>query len=330
MYQIKRFFGISAKIVGRSHELQNKLCEDFVVVENNSKHQIMVLCDGISSVKYGLEGAKLVSKKVSFFLEQHDVDDFESLDALKKAMMHSVFDMLKQKAIQTQCNPTEYATTLCFVKNSPKGQIIGQLGDSQAFAFNHMKDIFHIPLKHKEFANYTHHVAKENADQHLDIFSFPKNTFKYFIVCSDGAAHSLVSFEKYKPVFANAIDLIVKGFTDRSIADLEKQIQNYLMPMLKMKTLDDCALGVLGLCELNFDSDIKGDSLEFTKLLECVSFTQKRDEDLLKQKLLILLDMLALQKNGIFLTYENFKTKNKTDFKNARYHFQKLKEVFFS
>jgi serine/threonine protein phosphatase PrpC len=327
--KIKRFFTLSANIAGRLHLQQGGVCEDVIVSDDNSKYQIIVLCDGVSSVKYGLEGAKLIANKALFFLATHQLSDFNSIDEFKYQLMQSIFELIQSKASEYQCKPEDFAATLCFAKNTKDEQIIGQLGDSQAFAFNQQNDIFHIPLKKSEYANYTHHAAKSNAHEYLEVHSFKKNTYKYFMLCSDGAAHSLVS-NKSTVTFSNAVDVIIKGLSTYTKEYLEEQMNKNLMPMLQSKTHDDCALAFLGLCELNIsqEADFEENSPIYQKLLECLCFTTQKDVELLKLKAKLLSHIFKLKKQKIEPTYQQVILNEKFPSK-MRYHFAKLSSIIF-
>lgn len=96
---------------GKGHSHRKQPYQDAVVVDHAGDILIIALADGVSSVRYGKEGADLATAAAVLYLKSEIVNQTPDTDMLHRAVNAAAAELLKASEAAA-CAPSQFATTL--------------------------------------------------------------------------------------------------------------------------------------------------------------------------------------------------------------------------
>ena len=179
-----RSWGMS--VIGKSHIKLNIKNQDAWLSKSFYGGDVVVVADGLGSHKYSDRGSIAICKAILSIAKIYSHLKYINIERLLKRIHSKWIDNLKK------VSANEASTTVLFVIQYRKETIVCQLGDGMIMGFYENKNSF-IMQENKEelFSNTTHSLREKFDVKYWKIKRFQANTFKTFILSTDGISDDL-------------------------------------------------------------------------------------------------------------------------------------------
>lgn len=204
----------------KTNDLPN---QDFILIDENERHLIVTISDGLGSSINSLEGASLACKVVGNYFKA----PLQTLDPL---LIKAVIPVEWDKIIRIKTgkrNDYRTANSFVIILKQERKIIIGRLGDVYLAV---RIDGIHIPLANfeKEFINETKCLGSEFKHEYeILLYSFQNNVD--FLLASDGIGDELLS-DKIVPLF---------DYLKTKYSNVERKQRNRVLKKEIVQTLND-------------------------------------------------------------------------------------------
>jgi len=259
MIKFKQIRIASAFVQGRGHLSKKIPCQDRVHSFRKNNFATIALADGAGSCLHSEKGAELATKEISKIIYSSFNDFFKNKVNVPKCIISQLKKRLSKFSEKYNIPIKELSSTLLFVCIKDNRYIAGHIGDGVIGYKNTDNDI--NVLSHPEngeYSNSTYFVTSFNAHKYLRIYQGNLNEIEGFILMSDGSEESL--YDKRKKVLSPANLQMINWLDNHSSKEVNKALKMNLNNSIKMRTFDDCSLGIIKISEtkLNmiFDFDI--------------------------------------------------------------------------
>jgi hypothetical protein len=249
----------SAFVQGRGHNKQNIPCQDRTFSSSYGEVSIIALADGAGSCKLSHIGAEMVTKKIAELL----ISNFDKLyltDYIKiqHFLISNLIITLDKYAIENKTNIKDLSSTLLFVAINNNNYIAGHLGDGVIGYKNTANEITVLSRpENGEYSNSTFFVPSEKSYKHFRIFKGDMNNIEGFIVMSDGSEESL--YNKRTNILSSACLQMLNWLDKYSAQTVNKALHYNLEKFIKMKTYDDCSIGLIKFVEFDIQQIFEAD-----------------------------------------------------------------------
>lgn len=258
---LSRWACAGAKVIGRSHELNDGRCEDRWSKRRRScggmYGEVVAACvsDGAGSVSFGYIGASVVSSTLTKWLVRNfSLAVSMSTEEIKSILMPHLLSKIRRIASSKQTTLRNFAATIVAVAVAEDGSGIAiHLGDGGIVGrFGSVLRPVCVPMK-GEFANETFFVSDRDAADRMRILRWgPCDTCnsepecesaRGFLLFSDGLETSLL--HRTTQEVAPAASTMLSWLDKYPELDVEAAIQSNLNDVFRLRTMDDCTLVLL-------------------------------------------------------------------------------------
>lgn len=230
-------------VIGRSHEKEQKPCQDRVFTLNRDGRSFVGVCDGAGSASHSQYGAEKVLEVVAHLMI-NNFTDFLLLepDTLKEIILEEVKQALTLLAEEHHVSPSALASTLLFVISDEHHFISGHIGDGLIVALTDTLLIHSYP-ENGDYENVTYFTTSSDALQHFRIQIGELSEKQGFCLMSDGTSSTM--YRKQDNTIAPAIMTIAAWLRDHDEQVVTEAINQNLYKVIRQKTFDDCALAIM-------------------------------------------------------------------------------------
>jgi len=237
----------SAFVQGRGHIKNNTPCQDrtYSIIDEKNNFSFLALADGAGSCKLSHIGAEIVTKKVAeLFHENYDKLLLLESENVKKYIISNLIIKLDEYAKKEKINIKDLSSTLLFVAIKNDSYISGHLGDGVIgyLTNNDEIEVLSYP-ENGEFSNATYFVPSNDSHNFLKLFRGKLDKVNGFVLMSDGSEESL--YDKKNKQLAPVNSQMINWLSDNSSEKVQEALKNNLEKVIKMKTFDDCSIGIL-------------------------------------------------------------------------------------
>ena len=243
--KLRRWKGVAASRRGRGHIADGVPCQDQSLYIERRGIVLAAVADGAGSARLSERGAKSVLKVASSYFCSR-ARSWADSKSVVVGLLSACQRELGVVASELGCSVEDLATTLVFVAASPMQVLAGRVGDGVIVGRrgNEMVILAAAGEHEGEFHNETVFVTSPGVEALVWSAVFPRKEFDGFALMSDGAAESLHrrSDGAVAPAVKNALAWLERHSAD----DVRVAVEENLMPVLLLRTHDDCSLALMG------------------------------------------------------------------------------------
>lgn len=255
MIKVKQIRIASAFVQGRGHLSKKIPCQDRVYSSRKNTVATIALADGAGSCMYSDKGAEIVTKEISKIINSVFNGIFDNKIDTQKYIISSLTRKLLEYSKRNSISIKELSSTLLFVSIKDNRYIAGHIGDG-VIGYKNIKNNINV-LSHPdngEYSNSTYFVTSPNAHKYLRIYKGNLNEIDSFILMSDGSEESL--YDKRNKFLSPANLQMIKWLDNNSSKEVSKALKMNLNHSIKMRTFDDCSLGIIKISETKLQNII--------------------------------------------------------------------------
>lgn len=238
---------ISYAMVGTSHQMTGKGCEDVVLTSISEGFSFLVLADGAGFASMAQDGARIASKACLRWLIKHKGELFSKNERdLKYLLIRTILSALYRAALKKNVPVQELSSTLLFVATNGVHYICGHIGDG-VIGTCVEDECLAISLPEKgEFANNTFFTTSFERRKHLRMKRGTVGKIDGFFLMSDGSADCL--FRAQTSDFAPAVlkfSQILRNTPSKDVTAIDSKLKDLMENHFKTLTNDDCSFIML-------------------------------------------------------------------------------------
>ena len=232
-----------ATMTGRTHQLTNTKCQDFICQQPSDDFICVVATDGSGSAIYSLDGAHFVAEETRDILFERGDTLFElDDDEIRHVILQNIEEKLRKMADEKRCSVDEFASTLSFFASNGEDFIVGNLGDGLIGYKDSIGDFCTLLNQERgKYANVSSFVTGDKS--HLRIKRGRFNTSHIYFIMTDGAVECL--YNKRTKSYANAL-AVYCGLLDKyEHMQINNALTTSMYKLFPSRTNDDCALAII-------------------------------------------------------------------------------------
>jgi hypothetical protein len=243
------------QVRGLAHQRTGTPCQDRTAYVARNGVQVLCLADGAGSAAKAEFGAQYVVDTGCAHLADPYRDLFaQSNEQIKDELLARLLDRLDEGSKSLGCAVRDLASTFLAVVVSRDEFIAIHLGDGVIGAEVDGELVVISSPDNGEFANETVFVTSKDASKSLRLVRGASLGVTGFIVMSDGAADSLYS--QRSDTLANACRKLMQTLaqapsTKSRNPEHKKQLKRAIDVVIRHRTDDDCAVGILARREID-------------------------------------------------------------------------------
>lgn len=258
MIKVKQIRIASAFVQGRGHLSKKIPCQDRVYSSRKNTVATIALADGAGSCMFSEKGAEIVTKEISKIINSVFDSVFDNKIDIQTYIISSLTRKLLEFSKSNDLSIKDLSSTLLFVSIKDNRYIAGHIGDG-VIGYKNMKNTINV-LSHPdngEYSNSTYFVTSSNAHKYLRIYKGNLNEIDGFILMSDGSEESL--YDKRNKLLSPANLQMIKWLDNNSSKEVSEALKMNLNNSIKMRTFDDCSLGIIKISEIKLQNIIDFD-----------------------------------------------------------------------
>lgn len=234
-------------VIGRSHEKEQKPCQDRTLTLKRDNISFIGLCDGAGSASHSELGAEHTLAVVAEYCVNHFGQLLE-LEAqhIKEQLLNEINRELAELARLHDLPAQAFASTLLFVVSNDSQYISGHIGDGLIIKYSNQLAI-HSHADNGDYANVTYFTTSSDVKERFRIqkgsLEAEEEVITSFCLMSDGTSSSL--YRKQDNVIAPAILTIASWLHDNDESTVCEAIVQNLHKSIRLKTFDDCSLAIM-------------------------------------------------------------------------------------
>lgn len=229
---------------GTYHVSSGLPCQDYVSGTFKDSTYAMALADGAGSYPNSEIAAEAVVNAVILsFVSQFDYWYYMPEESFKEMLLQ----LCRESVAESDPDLVAYCTLLLYVAHEDEREIIVHIGDGYIFGLDYSDDISVISYpENGDEPNQTFFLSDKSAIDHLRIIRNELSENAGVMICSDGAATSLIdrSAERY----AAAIRKLIMTADYASEEEASEIITKTLDAMFRTHSSDDMSIGIMVNC----------------------------------------------------------------------------------
>lgn len=238
---------ISYAMVGASHQMTGKGCEDVVLTSICEDFSFLVLADGAGFASMAHEGARVASEACLRWLINHKGELFSKSERdLKYLLIRAVLSALYRAARKRGIAVQELSSTLLFVATNGVNYLCGHVGDGVIGSCVE-EECLAISLPEKgEFANNTFFTTSSERWKHLRMKRGTVGKIDGFFLMSDGSADCLfrVQTSDFAPAVSK-LSQILRNTPSEDVPSIDTKLKELMENHFRSLTNDDCSFIML-------------------------------------------------------------------------------------
>jgi len=234
-----------ATMIGRTHQMTNTKCQDFICQQPSDDFICVVAADGSGSAMYSLEGAHFVAEETRDILFERGDTLFElNDDEIRHVILQNLDEKLRKMANERGCPVDEFASTLSFFASNGNDFIVGNLGDG-LIGYKDSTGAFCTLLNQErgKYANVSYFVTGDNSKGHLRIKRGSFSTSHVYFIMTDGTVECL--YNKRTRSYANALSVYCGLLDKYEHMQINNALTTSMYKLFPSRTNDDCALAII-------------------------------------------------------------------------------------
>lgn len=234
-------------VMGRSHEKEQKPCQDRTLTLKRDNISFIGLSDGAGSASHSELGAECTLAVVAEYCVQNfshllELDEQQINGLLLDEIHRGIGELASIHNLPMQA----FASTLLFVVSNDKHYISGHIGDGLIVKYSD-KLAIHSHADNGAYANVTYFTTSTDVKERFRIqkglLETADETITSFCLMSDGTSSSL--YRKQDNVIAPAIMTIASWLEQNDESTVCEAIVQNLQKSMRLKTFDDCSLAIM-------------------------------------------------------------------------------------
>ncbi|RFM28461.1 PP2C family serine/threonine-protein phosphatase [Deminuibacter soli] len=241
---------IGQSVVGKSHSIDNKACEDHICYETVSlPHEQVLLCcasDGAGSAMFAAEASNRVTQRTMQLLKQWLHNGTVITEALLLQMIETIYDELQAAATHREIPLNEFACTLlgCIVYRT--SAVFFQVGDGAIVRHDGNEGYSLIWWPHNgEYQNSTAFIVDDRIASQFKVQLLNEAVHEVAII-TDGLqllALNTETMSPHQPFFADMFKWLRLADDEKKLHILQQKLGDYLnSPVINNRTDDDKTL----------------------------------------------------------------------------------------
>ncbi len=236
---------IQCAVQGRGHISTETPCQDKTYVYCENDTYVIALADGAGSARLSHYGAECVTKTICDSLIK-EFDLYFSEDdgvAVKRKIIHDLWDVLEAVASEQACEIKDLASTLLVAAVNKDRYILIHIGDGVIGFLKDDELKVATQPENGEFANTTVFVTSTDVLHSMKILKGNLGAITGFVLMSDGTENSL--YDKREKSLAPAVKKLMKLSWVMLKECLESEVKECFEEVVKAATTDDCSIAML-------------------------------------------------------------------------------------